>query len=204
MVKKLILCGVLAFMFVGTSLAAPTAAGPKSKVQGTVDAIIGVLKDKSLKPAVSRQKIADLIKVRFNFKAMSQRTLGPYWRDTPAAQQDQFKTLYAKMLIALYMDRIQAYTDQKVKYLNEFVQDNNAMVDTEIITKKGPIPIKYRLSDKSGDWLVNDVLIEGVSLIHNYQMSYRDIIQREGMKGLLTRMQAKIKELENTQTAAKS
>ena len=51
---------------------------------------------------------------------------------------------------------------------------------------------------KDGQWLVYDVIIEGVSLISNYRSSYQEIMKKEGFDGLLAKMQEKIDELAST------
>jgi len=71
-------------------------------------------------------------------------------------------------------------------------------VETLIITTSADIPVDYRLYRKGDQWLVYDVIIEGVSLISNYRSSYQEIMKREGFDGLLAKMQAKIDELAST------
>ena len=49
---------------------------------------------------------------------------------------------------------------------------------------------------KEGKWLIYDVVIEEVSLIRNYRSSYRDIVKKEGIDGLLSKMDEKIAHLD--------
>jgi phospholipid transport system substrate-binding protein len=48
---------------------------------------------------------------------------------------------------------------------------------------------------KGQEWLVYDVVVEEVSLISNYRSTYNEIVRREGMDGLLKRMEQRIREL---------
>ena len=65
-----------------------------------------------------------------------------------------------------------------------------------IKTASADIPLNYKMYSKDGNWLVYDVIIEGVSLISNYRSSYQTIVKQEGFDGLMAKMKAKIKELD--------
>ena len=46
---------------------------------------------------------------------------------------------------------------------------------------------------KGDEWLVYDVIIEGVSLVRNYRTEFARILNKEKFPGLVRRMQEKIK-----------
>ena len=75
------------------------------------------------------------------------------------------------------MDKILAYTDEKVLFDKEMMlSENKAEGQTKIITKSTEIPINYRVYLKDGQWRVYDVIIEGISLIQNYRTQFREIL----------------------------
>jgi phospholipid transport system substrate-binding protein len=170
---------------------------PLDAVRTTVSGVIDVLKARGADGAVDRERIGALIRDRFYFRGMAQSILGPGWRSASDEDQTRFVDLFSQMLIRLYMGRIEAYTNETVEYTKEDVQDNRATAETQIVTKDARIPIRYSLIEKDGQWLVYDVAIEGVSLIRNYRTSYREIHRNEGMNGLLTRIETKLKDLES-------
>jgi len=77
----------------------------------------------------------------------------------------------------------------------EQIIGERASIDTTIVTASVDIPIAYRLQRAGEHWLVYDVVIEGVSFVSNYRSSYGEIVRREGMAGLLQKMQEKLKEV---------
>lgn len=166
-------------------------------VRTSVDTIIGILKDASLDKPAKRDKIRVVIAERFDFRAMSQRTLATNWKKASEEEQQKFVTLFAELIQNTYIDRVEAYTNETVKYPGEKVTKGRAVVDTLIVTSNSEIPVTYRLYLKKGHWLVYDVNIEGVSLISNYRSSYQEIVKNEGFSGLLAKMEEKIKELSN-------
>jgi phospholipid transport system substrate-binding protein len=181
------------------ALSGPSAAGTSATdaVRTSVDTIIGILKDASLNQSARREKIRTVIAGRFDFRAMSQRTLATNWRKASKEEQQHFVQLFSELIQESYIGRIEAYTNETVKYPGEKTTDKRAVVDTLIQTSSAEIPVSYRLYLKNGQWLVYDVTVEGVSLISNYRTSYQEIVKNEGFSGLLARMQEKVKELAN-------
>jgi phospholipid transport system substrate-binding protein len=166
-------------------------------VRMSVDSIIGILKDTGLDQPSKREKIRVVIAERFDFRAMSQRTLATNWRKASKEEQQQFIELFSQLIQNTYIGRVEAYTNEEVKYPGEKITNDRAVVDTLIVSSSAEIPVTYKLYLKDDQWLVYDVNIEGVSLISNYRNSYQEIVKREGFAGLLAKMEEKVKELAN-------
>ena len=171
---------------------------PREQVQQTVDQVLEVLRNKAITGQPRRETLSRIIKARFDFTAMSQRTLGKYWKEGTPQEQARFVTLFSDLLEASYVGRIDAYSDETVNYLDERIEGDLAEVNTSVRSGNANIPINYRMVSKNGEWFVYDVIIEEVSLIKNYRSSYGEIVRKEGYAGLFTRMEAKIRELQAT------
>jgi phospholipid transport system substrate-binding protein len=173
------------------------AANATESVRISVEAILVILKDAGLDKPAKREKIRGVIAERFDVRAMSQRTLATNWRKASKEEQQQFVKLFAELIQNTYIGRVEAYTNEEVKYPGEKIMNDRAVVDTLIVTSSKEIPVTYKLYLKGGQWLVYDVNIEGVSLISNYRSSYQEIVKNEGFTGLLAKMEEKVKELAN-------
>ena len=184
------------FGFMMTLASSAIAVGNATdSVRMSVDSIIGILKDAGLDQSAKREKIRAAIAERFDFRAMSQRTLATNWRKASKKEQQQFVELFTELIQNTYIGRVEAYTNEEVQYPGEKVTGNRAVVDTLIVTSSKEIPVTYKLYLKDNRWLVYDVYIEGVSLISNYRNSYHEIVKRDGFAGLLSQMEEKVKEL---------
>ena len=169
---------------------------PREQVQQTVDQVLEVLRNQSITGQPRRETLRRLIRARFDFTAMSQRTLGKYWKAASAQEQARFIELFSDLLEASYIGRIEAYSDETVNYRGERIEGDLAEVDTSVHSGNVDIPINYRLVRKNGGWFVYDVIIEEVSLVKNYRNSYGEIVRKEGYAGLFARMETKIRELQ--------
>lgn len=190
--RRLLLIPCLLILLV---LPALGATSPLAQVQTTVDKVIEVLRDGKLQGAPRREVLSKLIRVRFDFVVMSQRTLGKYWKTATPAEQERFVVLFSDLLEASYIGRIEAYRDETVKYLEEKFEEGRAEVKTQVRSGGVDIPIDYRLLQVGADWFVYDVVVEDVSLIKNYRSSYGEIVRKEGFSGLFGRMEEKLVEL---------
>jgi len=71
-------------------------------------------------------------------------------------------------------------------------------VKTTIKTRDVDIPIDYKLIFNKGQWLVYDVIVEGVSFVSTYRSQYNAIIRKEKFSGLIKRMKEKLKRIKKT------
>lgn len=171
------------------------AEEPQDQLKATIDTILETLRDSSIDRTAKRAKITDVISARFNYEGMSQRTLAVNWKKTNDEQRKRFVDLFSQLLQESYLGRIEAYTNEKVQFASEKIKGNRAIVDTYILTSTVDIPISYKLEQKDNDWLVYDVVIEEVSLVRSYNSTYKDIIMKSGIDGLLEDMEAKLNEM---------
>ncbi len=184
---------VLAALLTLCPFPSQAALTPTVQVKQTVETIILTLKNNDMNKYTRREKIATLIKERFDFRVMSRRVLALNWKHATPAQKDRFISLFTDLLKNSYMERIEAYTDEKVKFVKEKRKGKKALVDTLIVTESVEIPIRYKVFLKKGEWFIYDVVIEEVSLTRNYRSSYKEIVKKEGIDGLLRKMEKKIK-----------
>ena len=178
-------------------LPAVAASTPKEEISKTVDQVLAVLRDPQSKGAQRREKVSKLVRARFDFTTMSQYTLGKYWKSASPDEQKEFIRIFSDLLEETYIGRVDAYSNETVKYGAESIEGDRAEVKTSVREGNVDIPIDYRLTRKNGEWFVYDVLIEDVSLVKNFRSSYGEIIRKEGFPKLLERMAVKLKELRN-------
>ena len=166
-------------------------------VRTSVDGILDILKKgDTMDKAARRSAMEAIIDERFDFRAMSQRTLATNWKKASDAEKQEFTDLFSQLIQSSYVGKLEAYTNETVEYVTEKTKGRKALVETVIKTASADIPLNYKMYSKDGNWLVYDVIIEGVSLISNYRSSYQTIVKQEGFDGLMAKMKAKIKELD--------
>jgi phospholipid transport system substrate-binding protein len=185
-----LVCGSLLFTLPGT--AAEAGASPKAVVETAVNEILEILRKPDFDLARDRATVKSKIISAFDDTAMAQSVLSTAWRDATREQQTEFKNLLVQTIEDTYLDRIQEYTNETVEFRNEDIRNDRATVNTVVVTKSANVPVNYKLRKRNdGRWLVYDVEVENVSMVSSYRDTYRDIVRRNGVDGLLAQMRAK-------------
>ena len=178
----------------------PAYAGvPQDMVQANVNNVLDVLRDPALKPAsakeTKKQKLRAIYDRMFNQVELSKRAMGRNWSKLNPAQQQEFVKLFRQVLEKAYIDKILAYTDEKITFDKEsMLSETQAEVQTKAITSSKTIPISYRLILQNGAWGVYDVVIENVSLVQNYRTQFNDILAKNTPEQLLETLRKKVKD----------
>jgi len=172
------------------------AGEPTALVKQTTDKVVDILKNKEMKkPGKTEERRAAIrrtISERFDFEEMAKRSLARYWNQRTPDEKKEFVGLYSDLLERTYIRKIEAYTDEQFIYGEETDEGDYAVVRTKIITKKDvDVPIEYRMEKKNGDWLVYDVVIEGVSLVSNYRSQFNEIMHSGSYETLVKKLKNK-------------
>ena len=177
--------------------AVPAAAGvPTDQLRGAVDRVLKTLDDPSLKGEgkvadrrVAVRKIANEI---FDFGEIAKRSMARHWQPLTDPQRTEFVGLFADLLERSYISKIELYGGEKIQFVGEAIEGEGAVVRTKLVTKQGTeIPIDYRMLRRGEQWLVYDVVIEGVSLISNYRTQFNKIITTSSFQELMKKMKTK-------------
>ena len=210
MKKLLVLWATISALFISGSLhAAPVQGGtPTEQLKTSIEAVLKLLKDEDLKrPEKFKERRALLRKTiveRFDFNEMSKRALAVQWAKRTPQEKKEFVDMFTNLLEKSYMDRIEAYTDEEVEYNGESIDDDYAVVKTVVKAKdKEGIPIDYKLTKQGNQWLVYDVVIEGVSLVNNYRNQFNKIISAGSYADLVKKMKTKETEILQEPSAKK-
>ena len=187
-----------AFLIIGLMGSAALAGEPTEAIKKTTDKIIAIVTDPALKgPDKSEEKaklIRQAVDERFDWEEMSRRTLARHWQDRTDAQKKEFMELFAELLEATYLDKVEGYSGEKVIYEGERSDGEYAVVAVKIVTQKETeIPVKYRMKKIKNEWRVYDISITGVSLINNYRKQFNSIITRSSFDSLMEKLEAKVK-----------
>jgi phospholipid transport system substrate-binding protein len=180
---------VLVFSSVGGVGASPA----QDQLKQSVDDIMAILRNPELKAESQkenrRKALEKIVEDRFDFEKMAQLSLAMHWKQRTAVEKSEFVALFGGLLKGTYISKMDGYTDEKVIFLKELVNDKKAQIDTKIITKTVEIPINYRMFVRKNDqWMVYDLVIEGVSLIANYRSQFGQMLEKGSFEELMDKL----------------
>jgi phospholipid transport system substrate-binding protein len=176
------------------------AGAPTEQLRTQIDRVVKVLDDPEMKKEghmmERRAAIRRVANEIFDFGETTRRSLGPHWQGRTREEHEEVTRLFADLLERSYLGKIELYSGEKIQYIGESVEGNQATVRTRLVTKQGiEVPVDYRMHRVGGDrWLTYDVAIEGVSLVANYRAQFNKIVQTSGYTSLVKRLAMKEQE----------
>jgi phospholipid transport system substrate-binding protein len=175
------------------------AGAPLDAVQTNVNKVLDVLRDPKLKAdsakEIKKEKLRTIYSQMFNQVELAKRTLARNWGKLNPSQQEEFTGLFRQVLEKAYIDKILAYTDEKIVFSREVaLASDQAEVQTKIVTSSREIPIFYRVILKDDAWKVYDVVVENVSLVQNYRSQFNSILANNTPDHLLEILRKKVQE----------
>lgn len=129
-------------------------------------------------------------------KELAQSVLGAEWTKLKANEQKEFIQLLTRLFQKVaYPKSAEFFGNLQIEFRNEVVTGTKAVVETLVThPKEGQIDISYQLRQISDTWMIEDVLLDGVSLLTNVRSQIQQVIAQESYRGLLKRMREKLAE----------
>lgn len=194
-VRKLILISLtLVFLLLtsGVLQAGINMHQPGKIIVNTIEKGLVILTNPSYNDTEKKQKLWEHLEPIFDFKIMSKRALGQYWKNRTDKEREKFTTVFSSVLKHIYLDKTASYSGEEVVYVREFVQDGRAKVQTNVITSEGKkISVDFSMHKINGNWKNYDVIIEGVSIVNNYRSQFDNILSKSSFKELMEKLREK-------------
>lgn len=188
------LLSVAAALFFFLSLVG-SGAGEPSDPRATVEALLGAVETLSKgdkdnpDPAVTR-RISQVIDIA----GVSRACLLETWQKLPGSEQENFLSLFRQVLEEVaYPNSAKFFKSTKVEIEQIKVDGNRAEVQTVVThPEEGMVEVAYRLRLQGKEWLVEDVLLDGVSLVTDLRSQMQKILREHSYEELKRRMREKL------------
>lgn len=171
-------------------------ATPTDYVKKRTDDVTKILSKKDSKKR--QEQLKDVLQQTIDFRELASRALGQHWTARTPEEQQEFLDLLQELLQANYEGKLSGKTlgkDYEIKYADEKVRVDKAIVKTVVVAKEESKPVDIKLVKKGEDWSIYDVVIDDISLEETYRDSYVEIIEKEGWASLIQRMKDKAAEI---------
>lgn len=192
---------LLVAMLFGAACVGPALAAeqtPQQIVQSIADrlgtAIQGHQAELRQNPEQMIKIIDGIILPHFDTDYAALLVLGRHAREATPAQRVAFARAFYNALTHRYAEGLVAYTRGAVKVLPAQgpLDQRRTIVRTQVLLDSGKnLSVDYAFrKTAAGDWKAYDVIIEGISYITNYRNQVDAEIQKEGIDGLIKRLQS--------------
>ncbi len=179
--------------FVILAAGSAPAGQASDQLRPAVDRVIKTLEDPGLRgtarTADRRREIRAITDGVFDWTEMARRVLGQHWQARSEAERVEFVRLFTDLLERAYIGKIERYSGEKIRFVGESVDDDQATVRTALVTRQGTeIPMDYRMLRRGDRWRIYDVVVERVGLVNNYRTQFDQILRAASYPELVRRI----------------
>lgn len=166
---------------------------PQKIVKDASDEMLQALKDNRTElkenPSAIYALVEEIIMPNFDFRKMSKLALGKNWRKASEMQRERFTEEFRLLLVRTYSTAMLEYADEEIRLLpfRGDLSKKKVKVGMEILQAGGPsIPMTLAMYlNKTEEWKVYDIKIDGISLVTNYRSNFSTQIRNDGMDKLI-------------------
>ena len=187
----------LVIMMATASLAAPPPVNPADAVafmHQLWDRALELL-NKKVDPAIKQARFRELFRAYFDCPGIARFVLGRYWRNASAEEQQEFVRLFEDYVVFVYTARLSNLGGETFRVRGSRSDGDAVILSTDVISPGNapPLRIDWRLVTDNGAYKINDVIVEGVSMMVTQRSEFASVVQRNGgqVRGLLTMMRQK-------------
>jgi phospholipid transport system substrate-binding protein len=198
----------LAVMMVLAILPQPTFAASASgsdTVQGLYDTLLSTMKNgRALGQSGRFVQLEPVVRRTFDIASMARLSVGPSWAKMSDPQRQQVIDGFGRYISAIYADRFDSYSGQKLQVTDEQPATAGVIVRSQIVKANGePVKVDYLMRKNGDSWLIADIYLDGaISEVATRRSEFAAILKNEGTDGLIAALNRKADML--TRTTAKA
>lgn len=182
----------------GCRRAARVASDPLATLRQSDLALASALRrrvpDWSPEADANAARVTRLLAEILDYEAIARRALGPHWGALTLAQRAAFLSLFSPLTNRALVSAVERRVS--VTYESETISGREAtvVVTPKLVDGEGqPVErIEYKLGDDCGRWRIQDVVVDGVSLVDGYRAQFDRLFRRGTFDDLLAIMRRKL------------
>lgn len=179
----LLLVSVCFAIALSTAFSATSPA--EQRLQGAVNEFLKIAQRASNGTELAKN-IQPVLEKYVSFDAMTRRSIGPGWRQFSPGEQSKAVELFTTLVIRSYSDKLTPGELPKIDFRPaSTTAPDRVDIPTTFIYKGSKYDVTYRM-EKTDDWRITDVVIEGVSFVANYRSQFDPIFKRGGVQAILS------------------
>ncbi len=198
MTRRFLMTALLLLIVTASSAVSPNAVAADARVfmSEMWNRSIEIL-SKKLPQTERLARFRELFEADFDGPGIARFVLGRYWRSASPQEQQEFLKLFDDYVVFVYGTRLANFNGESFKVRGSRTEESGVIVSTDVISPGGEAPIKidWRLVTDNGAFKINDIIIEGISMMVTQRSEFASVIQRHGgqVSGLLELMREKTK-----------
>lgn len=128
-----------------------------------------------------RAEFAHIIETHSDIRQIAGFALGRYARSMPEALKSRYVDAFKRFVAATYVGYFDDYDGETIEVGTARPTNNGYTVETSVIRRgQPPLAVRWDLSGRSGQLLVEDFVIEGISMAASQRGEFASLINSYG------------------------
>ena len=192
-IKSALLYAAIGVFLLGQIATAEDKGAAEDFLKYHLDAVFTILQKEDLSQQAKESEVVEIVTPMFDFELMAKLSLGKkYWPGLSQGQKERFTEQFVERLRQSYLNKLTAYTNEKIIYESPVAVKKKVHVPTLLISKGKKISMLYKLYSSNNTWKIYDVEIQGVSIIRSYRSQFNEILQNGTFDDLLQKMKKSV------------
>ncbi len=201
---KLLHYFIFVILLVGSSSARADISEARDVLLTTVHQIYSDLDGSHSTDDELRSAAEEVIRLKvlpvLNVEMFSKLILASHWKKTSAEQRAKFQDVLTGFLIRTFAQAIASDHNRFQEFMNQISiesarpgrNENRAVIPMSIMTDAGVVTLDFRMARYESDWLLYDVVFQGVSFAINYRTILKSEISKYGIDKVTEDLEAKL------------
>lgn len=138
----------------------------------------------------ARRRLETIVTRAVDLPGMVESAMAKHWAQASEKQRKRLVGAFEGRFRKTSGTELDSYRSTKIDYLPEVDAGGGVVqVPTKVVVKGEPTEITYAMKREQEAWRVVDIIVDGVSTVQNYRASFNRIITKEGVDGLIQRLE---------------
>ena len=150
--------------------------------------------------ALDEQGLLTVLEDGTDLTLLGRLVLGRFWRDANPRQRTLYLQLFRRYMVQTFAQRLRQYVgndpDQGPVFevvASRPVGNMDILVQSRVLPSGSqPLRVDWRLRERPDGPVVIDLVIEGISLLVTQRSEFAAVLERTGVEGLLTELNARV------------
>ena len=170
--------------------AAPTIGDDAIEAQRFIESMaeeaVATLTATGLPREEQRARFRTLLRSYFDVPTIGRWVMGRYWRKATDEQRTEYLALFEALIVTTYAERFSQYSGEKLAVNRTLTNEESGdlLVFSRLVPPGGGegVEVAWRVRGQTGNFVVVDVVVEGVSMGQTQRSEFASLIRRNGGK----------------------
>jgi phospholipid transport system substrate-binding protein len=166
---------------------ADEARSPEQLLQNTADRLIAVIEEGKgyydQDPQRFYREVRDLLDPVVDFDAFARSVMAVHYRRASPEQRERFAETFKDSLINTYARALLQFDGQQIRIVPDpraARDEDRRNVRMEVQAQGRVYPITYTMVQSNGDWLVRNIIVEGINIGLTYRNQFQSAMRTRG------------------------